>query len=188
MILTPSILARLAVLVVLVLVFQLSFLSELRVAGAQPDILPVLVVAIGLLGGSVMGAGAGFSVGLLLDLVLVHTLGASSLVYIAVGYLAGRVREVYDIRASSLIPPLVAGSLTLVAVAGFAIMQFLLGVEAQVSALVIRDMLVKSILAIFLMVPMLALTRRLVRPALIDESPRRRPRRRGERQLGFGRT
>lgn len=186
MIVTPSIFGRLTALIVLAVVFQLSFLSELRIAGTQPDILPVLVVALGLLGGSVMGAGAGFSVGLLIDLLLVHTLGASSLVYIAVGYLAGRIREVYDVRASSLTPPLVAGSLTLVAVTGFAVLQFLLGFDAQVSALVIRDMLVKSILAIFLMVPVLALTRRLVRPALIDEQPR--VRRRSRRHLGFGRA
>ena len=40
-----------------------------------------------------VGAVCGFAIGLLLDSALLQTLGVSSLVLLAVGYLAGRYRE-----------------------------------------------------------------------------------------------
>ena len=59
-----------------------------------------------------VGAVCGFAAGLLLDSALLQTLGVSSLVLLTVGYLAGRYREGAEI-SNSLIPPLLAGALTI---------------------------------------------------------------------------
>ena len=73
------------------MVLQLSFFSELSLLGATPDILPVSwSSALGLLGGGVLGAVCRLRAGLLLDSLLLQTLGVSSIVLLAVGYLAGR--------------------------------------------------------------------------------------------------
>jgi rod shape-determining protein MreD len=173
-IVTPKILVRIAVLVLLGVLLQLSFFSKIHFLSVPPTILPALVVVLGLLGGRVAGAVAGFSVGLLVDCLLVAPLGASSLVLLTTGYLAGTYRERYELT-SSLVPPLLCLGLTLFAEAGFAAVQLMLGVDAPVSAMVARDMVVKSIFAFFLGVPVYLTVRRALRPALVEErQPRRR--------------
>ncbi|MGI8632209.1 MAG: rod shape-determining protein MreD [Solirubrobacterales bacterium] len=187
MILTPRIILRLVLVALTAVLVQRAFFSELLIAGTQPDIIPVVVVCLGLLGGSMLGAGSGFALGLVVDLLTYQILGLSSLVLIGVGYLAGRIRETTDIRANSLIPPLVAGGLTALAVAGFAVLQFMLGVDSPVSLLILRDLVVKAILNVFIAVPMFLAIRRLVAPALIDDVPARRGRRNRSRPLvGLG--
>lgn len=173
MIFTGPIVLRLVALAFAVLIFQLAFLSQITIAGSHPDIVPALVVVMGLLGGSLAGAVAGFSIGLFVDSALIQTMGASSLVLLGVGYLAGRFREIFDIT-NELWPPLVAGGLTALAITGYALIQFLLGVDAPVSALIVRDLLVKSALAVVLSIPLYVGTRRIVRAAMIDDRPRRR--------------
>lgn len=168
MIVTPQILARLVVIVILGVILQLSFFSGVHLLETSPDILPALVVVLGLLGGSMTGAVAGFSVGLLVDCLLVAPLGASSLVLLTVGYMAGIYRERFDL-SSSLTPPLMCMGLTLFAEAAFAAVRLMLGVDAPISALVVRDMVVTSIYAFFLGIPIFFGVRRALRPALITE-------------------
>ena len=52
MILTPKILARLVAIVVLGVLLQLSFFSQVALFHVSPDVLPALVVSLGLLGGT----------------------------------------------------------------------------------------------------------------------------------------
>jgi len=59
--------------------------------------------------------------------------------------------------------------LTLLAELGFAAIQLLLGVDAAVSPLIARDMLLKSVYAFFLGWPTYLLVRRILRPALVEE-------------------
>jgi rod shape-determining protein MreD len=173
MIVTWRIALRLALIIVVAVVLQISFFSFLSILGATPDFLSVVVVSIGLLGGGVVGAVCGFAAGLLLDSALLETLGVSSLVLLAVGYLAGRYREGFEIT-NSLTPALLAAGLTFVGAAGFAALQLMLGVETQVSLLVVREIVIKGLLAFLLALPFYPLVRRLLRPALVDEAPRRR--------------
>jgi hypothetical protein len=72
--------------------------------------------------------------------------------------------------------------LTLAAELGFAGIQLLLGIDAPVSVLIVRDMLLKSVYAFFLGWPIYLLIRRLLRPALVEEPKLRR--RRQPRVLG----
>lgn len=178
MILTPKIVARIAAIGLLGVLLQLSFFSQVTLFHVSPDILPALVVCLALLGGSLTGAVAGFSIGFFLDCLLVEALGVSSLVLLSVGYTAGLFRERFEIH-SSLTPALLCMGLTLAAEIGFAAIQVLLGIDAPVSVLVVRDMLLKSVYAFFLGWPIYLLVRRLLRPALVEEprvERRRQPR------------
>ncbi len=71
----------------------------------------------------------GFGTGLLVDTVLVQTLGVTSLLYIAIGYWSGRLRELRD-PAHGLVPLAAGAAATAVAGLGMSLIQFLLGVDA----------------------------------------------------------
>jgi rod shape-determining protein MreD len=173
MIVTWRIGVRLALIVLITVTLQVSFFSLVPMLGAVPNLVPVVVVSLGVLGGGVVGAVCGFATGLLLDSVLLQTLGASSLVLLTVGYLAGRYREGFEI-INSLVPPLLAGGFTLLAGAGYAAVQLMLGVDTPVSLLILREILVQALLAILLALPTYPLLRRVLRPALIETAPSHR--------------
>jgi rod shape-determining protein MreD len=175
-ILTANILARLVAIVVAGVVLQLSFFSQVSFFHVSPDVLPALVVVLGLLGGTLTGAVCGFWVGFLLDCLLIAPLGGASLVLLATGYLAGLFRERFEIH-SALVPPLLCMGLTLFAELGFGAVELMLGIDAPVSGQVIRDMLLKSIFAFFLGWAIYAGVRRVLRPALVEEPTVRRGRR-----------
>jgi len=175
-ILTANILARLVAIVVVGVILQLSFFSQVSLFHVSPDVLPALVVVLGLLGGTLTGAVCGFWVGFLLDCLLIAPLGGASLVLLATGYLAGLFRERFEIH-SSLVPPLLCMVLTLFAELGFGAIELMLGIDAPISGLVIRDMLLKSIFAFFLGWAIYVGVRRALRPALVLEPMVRRGRR-----------
>jgi rod shape-determining protein MreD len=168
MILTPKIVARIAAIGFLGVLLQLSFFSRVELFHVSPDVLPALVVCLALLGGSLTGAVSGFAIGLFVDCLLVEALGITSLVLLGTGYLAGLFRERFEFHGS-LVPALLCMGLTLAAELGFAAIQLLLGVDAPVSLLIVRDMLLKSVYAFFLGWPIYLLVRRVLRPALVEE-------------------
>jgi rod shape-determining protein MreD len=167
-IVTRRIALRVALVLVVAVVLQLSFFSYLSFFGSIPDVLPVVVASLGLLGGAVVGAVAGFAGGFLIDSALLQTLGVSSLALLAIGYFAGRYRENYEI-SSSLVPPLIVGALSLVYAAAFSALQLMLGVSTPVSLVLLRDIVVKGLLGFLLALGVYPLMRRIVRPALVDD-------------------
>ena len=167
--------ARLVALVVLGGILQLTAVAQVTVFGVPADLSPLLVVAVGLLGGSVAGALFGFSIGLFMDTALLQTLGITSLVLTTVGYWAGRLRELRD-PAHGLVPVAVGAIGTAAAAIGFSILQFLLGVDAPVSLLLIRQILIVVVLNTLLALPVFAVVRMVIGPYLPDD-PRRRRRR-----------
>jgi rod shape-determining protein MreD len=166
---------RLCGLALLTVVVQESAVSQISIFGISADLTPLVVMAVGLLAGSMAGAIMGFGTGLLVDTVLVQTLGITSLLYIAIGYWAGRLREVRD-PAHGLVP-LAAGAIaTAVAGIGMTVMQFLLGVDAPVSLLLLQQIFITMLVNTLIALPVYAFVRRIVQPALPDD-PRRRRRR-----------
>ncbi len=137
---TPSgsLLTRIAVLVVVVVFFQIGVVSEVPVFGVVVDLSPLVVAFVGLLCGSTIGAATGFAVGLLVDLALVQTLGLTSLIFTLVGYWSGRLRELRDPQAA-LTPLLVGAAATAAALVGYSLMEFMLGVDAPVSLELLRQ-------------------------------------------------
>jgi rod shape-determining protein MreD len=185
MIITRWIGVRIGAIVLAAVLVQGAFFSYLSIFGTAPDIVPVVIAAIGLLGGAVIGAVVGFAAGLLVDISSLETLGASSLVLLTVGYLAGRYRESFEIENSTA-PALVTAALTLLATIGFTALQLTLGVDIPVSSALIGDAIVKAFLAYLLAFPIYPLVRLALRSALVleEHTPRRpilRRRKRGDR-------
>jgi rod shape-determining protein MreD len=166
---------RLAALGFLSVVVQIAAVSQVTIFGVSADASPLVVASVGLLAGSLPGAIFGFAVGLFVDVALVQDLGVSSLLLIAVGYGAGRLRELRD-PAHGLAPLAIGAAATAVATVGFALMQFMLGVRAPVSWLLLRQVVVTILLGSLLALPVYALVRRIVQGSL-PQDPRRRRRR-----------
>jgi rod shape-determining protein MreD len=170
-----SLLWRVALLSVVVVFVQIGVVSEVPVFGVSVDLSPLLVAFTGLLCGSMVGAVAGFGVGLLLDLSLVQTLGITSLIFTLIGYGAGRLRELRDPQAA-LTPLLVGAAAAACATVGYSLIEFLLGVDAPVSYELLREIVVGVLIDTALALPMWALVRRCLIGGLAED-PRRRRRR-----------
>jgi rod shape-determining protein MreD len=183
MIPTPGAFLRVTLIVFAAVILQLSGLGPHRIFGAQPDLVPLAVAAVAIYAGSVAGSATGFGAGLLLDLAVGGTMGVSSLVLTAVGYAVGRYREVRD-PAHGLLPIPVGAIATLGWVAAFAAVSFMLDVGASVSPLVFRDMLLTTALNAVIALPVFALCRRVLRPALLVDPLDVRRRRQPPRETG----
>jgi rod shape-determining protein MreD len=166
---------RLAALGFFTVVIQTAAVSQITVFGVSVDLSPLVVASVGLLAGSLPGAVFGFAVGLFADVALVQTLGVTSLLFITIGYWSGRLRELRD-PAHGLTPLAVGAAATAFATIGFALMQFMLGVRAPVSWLLLRQVVVTILVGSLLALPIYALVRRVVQGSL-PEDPRRRRRR-----------
>jgi len=169
------VIGRLAALGLLGSILQLTAVAQVTVFGVPADLSPLLVASVGLLTGSAPGALFGFAVGLFVDTALLQTLGISSLVLTAVGYGAGRLRELRD-PAHGLVPVALGAVATGVYAVGFSVMQFLLGADAPVSLLLVRQIVFTIVLNTLLALPVYLLVRRVLSPLLPDD-PRRRRRR-----------
>lgn len=170
MILTPQIWVRLVALVLLTALLQVSFFSQVQLFGTSPDGAVLVVMTLGLLGGSVAGALGGFSIGLLVDCLLMQTLGAFGASLMAVGYVSGRYRESIG-RPKRAAVPLLGAAFTLLGLLTFIAIQVGTGIDADVSTLVIRDAFLKSVLGGLLALPVFLGVRLLLRPALVDDRP-----------------
>jgi rod shape-determining protein MreD len=166
---------RLALLGFIAVVVQEACISQITVFGVSADLTPLIVMSVGLLAGSMAGAITGFGMGMLVDLVLVQTLGVSSLLYIAIGYWSGRLRELRD-PSHGLVPLGMGAAATALAGIGMTLIQFLLGVEAPVSLLLVQQIFVTVLVNTLISLPVYALVRRVLKPAL-PQDPRRRRRR-----------
>jgi rod shape-determining protein MreD len=166
---------RLLVLAFATVVIQQAAISQISIFGVSADLGPLVVMSVGLLAGSMAGAITGFGTGLLVDLVLVQTLGVTSLLYIAIGYWSGRLRELRD-PAHGLVPLVMGAAATAFAGLGMALIQFLLGVNSPVSLLLFQQIFITVLVNTLIALPVFAVVRRLIRPTLPDD-PRRRRRR-----------
>lgn len=171
----PQLALRLTLLGTVVVILQVSAVAQIQIFGVNADIVPLAVASAGLLCGSLNGAALGFFAGLFVDMTLIQTLGVNSLLLLTIGYLAGRLREMRDPQGAA-IPMAVGGVATAIGVGGYALMQFLLGVDAPVSFLLLGQVLLTVFVNVFAAVPVHALVRRWIAPAL-PEDPRRRRRR-----------
>ncbi len=166
---------RLALVVFVTVIVQEGAVSQISIFGTSADLTPLVVMSVGLLAGSIPGAIIGFAMGLMVDMVLFQTLGVTSLLYIAIGYWSGRLRELRD-PAHGLVPMAMGAAATAFAGLGMAVIQFLLGVQAPVSLLLLQDIFIAVLVNTLISLPVYALIRRVLTPAL-PEDPRRRRRR-----------
>jgi rod shape-determining protein MreD len=172
---TGQLLARLGAMALATVVVQVTAVSQILLFGVNADLLPLVVAATALLVGSIPGACFGFAAGLLVDFALVEKLGLSSLIYVLVGYAAGRLKELRDPQGA-LTPVGVGAVATGGALAGVSLMQFLLGVDAPVSFMLVKEIVATALLNALIALPVFAFVRRWLLPALPDERQRRRRR------------
>ncbi len=166
---------RLVLIGVITVIIQIAALSQLTIFGARADLTPLVVSAVALLCGSMAAAGFGFGIGLFSNLALVQTVGLSSLLLLAIGYAIGRVRELRDPQGALV--PLVAGvAATAADRIGFSLMEFLLGRPVPLGWSLLLEILGTVAINALLALPVYALMRLILMPAL-PEDPRRRRRR-----------
>jgi rod shape-determining protein MreD len=166
---------RLALLALVTVVIQEAAVSQISIFGVSADLTVLVVMSVGLLAGSIPGAVMGFSTGLLVDMVLVQTLGVTSLLYLVIGFWAGRLHELRD-PSHGLVPMAMGAAATAFAGLGMAVIQFLLGVDSPVSWLLLQQIFITVLVNALISIPVYASVRRVIGPALPQELRRRRRR------------
>lgn len=160
--------ALVAVLLVTALLVQLTVLPRLGLPGATPDLLLVVVAALGMAGGEARGAVAGFAAGLTLDLVppADGIIGLSALVLTLVGYLGGTWVERRE--RGALMTILAVAGLAAGAVLAYALLGGLVSdariVWDRVPFLLATQALYAAVLAAFVVPGVGAMVRRLEPP------------------------
>ena len=143
---------------------QVTVVATIDVGGGAPDLLLLLLVGFALLRGSLVGAGAGFFAGVLVDTATLGTFGLTSLLLTLVGYWVGRYGETTG-RDRAHAPLLSVLVVTVLYAFGRYALQFMLG-DAVSARVVLVDALLPTLLFnLVLAVPVYALCRRLVAPA-----------------------
>jgi len=122
--LTSRVLVRVGLVTLLFVVVQQTLMLDLRVGGVHPDIMILLPIVAGLVGGPSRGAWMGFATGLVADLFLPTPFGLSALVATMLGYAVGVATLALDRTAVWL--PVVA------ALAGSALYELVYGVLGSV--------------------------------------------------------
>lgn len=167
---------RLAALITGAVFLQLAVIAQFRLFGVVPDVIPVLVVSIGLIGGSLAGATTGFVAGFLIDLMLIQTMGVSALLLTTGGYFAGRLRELRD-PVHPLTAPLVGAAAAVFYAVGFGVIQFSLGEASPGIWTLVWNTLLSAIYGALLAAPAFRLARWALLPTLGRDDPMIRRRR-----------
>ena len=97
-------LGRLSLVVLLFVVVQETVVLDIRIGGVHPDILVLLPILAGLIGGPGRGATIGFTTGLVSDLFLPTPFGLSALIACLVGFATGLATQALDRTAGWLAP------------------------------------------------------------------------------------
>jgi rod shape-determining protein MreD len=161
---------RLAAIVFVAALLQVTLISSLQVFGGTADLLLVALVAIALLQGSMAGAAAGFGGGLLVDVATLGALGVSSLLLTVAGYWAGRYGETTG-RDRTHAPFLAVGTITVLAlVCGF-LLHFMLGAELSAKRAFVA-LPPAVVLDLLICAPVYAVCRAFLRPATAPERVR----------------
>ena len=101
---TPRDAARLSLVVLGFVVVQETLMLDLRIGGVHPDIMVLLPIVAGIIGGPARGATIGFGTGLISDLFLPTPFGLSALIGCLVGFAVGMATVALDRTAWWLAP------------------------------------------------------------------------------------
>jgi len=101
--------ARLVLVIFGFVVVQETVMLDLRIGGVHPDILVLLPIVAGIIGGPSRGAAIGFGTGLVSDLFLVTPFGLSALVGCLLGFAVGLATIALDRTAWWLAPTAALG-------------------------------------------------------------------------------
>lgn len=156
---SSTVAARLAVIVFVVAIFQVSAISSLHPLGATPDLLLVALVSVALVRGALTGAIAGFAAGLIVDVATLGTLGLTALLLTLMGYWAGRYGETAG-RSRAYAPLLAVVAITALYGIGAYVLTFMLG-DAVAARSALAPLLPAMLLNAVLALPVYGVMRRL---------------------------
>jgi rod shape-determining protein MreD len=151
---TASDVARMCALVFLFLTVQLTLMLDLRVGGIHPDIMVVLPVVAGIVGGPSRGASVGFGTGLVADLFLPTPFGLSALVGCLIGFGVGVATLALD-RSALWLPPLAALGASALYEVMYAVLGSVLGQPQMLHVDVLRIVVVVSVVNAIVAIPAL---------------------------------
>lgn len=96
----------LALLIIVTFILQSTVFKALSIASISPNLLLILTVSFGFMGGKKVGLFVGFFSGLMIDLFYGNLFGFYALVYMYVGFLNGSLYKIYydeDIKVPILL-------------------------------------------------------------------------------------
>ncbi len=147
---------------VLNLLLETVFLPHFNLFGIRPDTVIIIVVALGILRGSMTAGIYGLLAGLLIDLLYSPYLGMMALPYTVVGYIAGFFSEQY-FALNPVVPALFAVIASLLKEGIIGIQVMLLGARYYMRGAVLRYFIPEAICTALLLVPVFLLLRRQMR-------------------------
>jgi rod shape-determining protein MreD len=157
---------RIGVLLFFAILIQTTLGSDLRISGVAPDLMLLITICAGMVGGTEGGAWVGFWAGLITDMFLTSTpVGLSALTYCLVGASVGALRSGY-LQERRLLLPFAALVGTAAGVVLFVAIGDVLGqtqLLAAGRAWLIRVVVIESLWAAVLALPVGMLYARLAR-------------------------
>ena len=149
---------RYGLLIITAAILQRGLLSQIRIDGAVPDVLLVLAVAAGIVGGTDRGATVGFSSGLALDLMITTPFGLAAIAYLAAGMVAG-VLETSLVRSARWLTIAIAAVSAVLGVVVFALFGTLLGRSDLLDRQLVSTCLVVAASTAILVLPVMRVCR-----------------------------
>jgi rod shape-determining protein MreD len=157
--------ARITLVVFVFVLVQETLMLDIRVGGIHPDIMVVLPIVAGIVGGPGRGASMGFGTGLVADLFLPTLFGLSALVGTLIGFGVGVTTLALD-RTALWLPPFAALAGSALYELIYAVLGSVLGQPQMLHVDLLRIMVVVSVVNAIVAVPAL----RMVNWALTDAS------------------
>lgn len=150
---------RLLLVIMTLLVLQTTLVADLPVFAVRADLILLIAIAAGIVGGPDRGAMVGFVAGLSFDLLVSQTpVGLYALAYCLTGYVVGAAHRTV-LRSSWWIPVASAFGASLAGVALFAVIGAVLGQDGMVNDRLVRIALLVAVMNAALIRPMLRVVR-----------------------------
>lgn len=155
-----------AALAITGLALETSFFGGLTLSGTKPELLLLLALALAITDGPAAGAAAGFTFGLLTDLVVESPAGVSALTFTLAGYAVGSVRAQLQ-APSAWVPTVMISVTTVLAVLFYGGFSMLLGEPSLPASRILRHAVLAGVynaLLTPLLFPVIRGLARLTRP------------------------
>ena len=147
---------RVTMVVALFVIVQQTVMLDLRLVTVHPDIMVLLPVVAGLVGGPSSGASMGFGAGLVADLFVPTPFGLSALVGCIIGFTVGITTLALD-RTAWWLPPVVAFGASALYEVIYAVLGSVLGQPQMIHVDLTRVVLVVSVVNAVLALPAMRL-------------------------------
>jgi rod shape-determining protein MreD len=139
-----KVVSRVALILFTAAVLERGVFSQLRIDGVAADVLLLVAISAGMVGGSDDGALVGFFAGLTLDLLVQTPLGLSALAYCVTGYVVGLAQGAV-VRATRWQAPALAFAASFLGIGIYVAASLVVGRSGLVNRHLITVMLVVAV-------------------------------------------